>query len=154
MKRFKDWSWKAQIIVPIFYSIIICALFINDFVASPLLIKAVPLSLILLGYLFMLVARFQLKDKFSVLPQTDKGLETKGIYSLFSHPVYVFSCLATIGISFYLIVRFPQLPIFIFCLLFSLAYIYMQIRRAKREDKELLAKYGDKYKRYKQKTIF
>lgn len=154
MKKFSNWDWRLKIVGPIMYSVAISSFFIYNFLLNISLIKLIALSIILLSYFFMLMARFQLKDKFSILPQADKGLETGGIYKYFAHPVYFFSCLAMMGICLYLSIIFTNIIVISICSLSLLLYIRMQCLRAKQEDKKLLEKYGHKYRDYKKQVIF
>ena len=150
---FGDWDWRIKILGPLSYTIIISIIFAYDFLQAVSLEKFIAFMLIVVGYCFMLVARFQLKDRFSILPQAEKGLITKGIYSIFRHPVYISSSVSATGICLYLSIVFNSIFLSIFFLLFLISYITMQLCRAKKEEKKLIEKYGIKYLEYKKRTI-
>ena len=150
---FGSWDWRIKILGPLFYTSTISAIFIYDFLKAMDLGKLIALMLIIMGYSFMLVARFQLKDRFSILPQAEKGLITKGIYGIFRHPVYVSSSLSATGICMYLSISFASIPLGISFLIFLVTYVYMQFYRAKEEEKKLTERYGNEYLEYKKRTI-
>lgn len=152
MKKFSDWNWKIQIIFPIIYSSIISMMFIIDFFLEKSFIKFVFLFFITTGYILMIVDRFQLKNKFSIFPQA-RGLQKTGLYKFFSHPIYLFSCLSTIGICCYLIVKFSNFYIILGSSIFLILYVIMQYIRAKKESKKLFQEYGNNYNEYIKKTI-
>jgi protein-S-isoprenylcysteine O-methyltransferase Ste14 len=153
MKKFNDWDWRIKILGPISYSLIISGLFAYDLLAKPDSLKIAPFLLIVIGYSFMLVARFQLKDRFSIMPRAEKGIITTGIYGVIRHPVYVFSCMSTVGICTYLTIRSNNILLDIIFCLFLISYVAMQVRRAKKEEQKMIETYGDKYLKYKGKTL-
>lgn len=152
MKKFNDWDWRIKILGPIFYSLAISSLFIYDFLLTGSSTKIIALILIITGYTLMLAARFQLKDKFSITPRA-KGLVTTGLYSIFRHPVYLFSSLSAIGIGIYLLEVFDNNLLKILDCLFSVFYISMQLNRAKKEELKMTKKFGQSYLDYKKRTI-
>jgi protein-S-isoprenylcysteine O-methyltransferase Ste14 len=96
--------------------------------------------------LFLLVvARLQLGRAFSIRPMASM-LVTTGLYSRFRNPIYVFSSLFLIGLSF--VLGIPWL------LLVLAAILPIQIFRSRKEAEVLEAKFGDEYRAYKQKTWF
>lgn len=154
MTKFDSWDWRIKILGPIFYSLAISGLFAYNFILEASLMKLLALILIISGYFFMLVARFQLKDKFSILPQAEKGLITDGIYSIFRHPVYIFSSLSAVGICLYLSILLNNILFSIFSFFLLSVYVYMQVCRAKKEEEKLIQKYGKEYLEYKKRSMF
>ncbi len=93
----------------------------------------------------LFTARWQLGSSFSISAQA-RRLVTHGIYSRIRNPIYVFSWLLLLGILIALQYRYA------FLLLAVL--IPIQAVRAHKEAKVLEAKFGDEYRRYRQKTWF
>ena len=92
-----------------------------------------------------LIAKKQLGKAFQVKAEA-KFITTKGLYSKFRHPMYLFSCLTYLGVlisfwNLYLIIPYIVLVIF-------------QITRARKEEKVFINKFGNEYKKYKKKTLF
>ncbi len=107
--------------------------------------RVTGLVLLVMGMMLLTVARLQLGNSFSVTPQA-KVLVTRGIYSKIRHPVYVFSAIALVGMALYVPVHW--------LLLLLLPIIPMQVWRARREEKVLIARFGEEYTRYKATTWF
>ncbi len=107
--------------------------------------RVAGLVLLVMGMTLLTVARLQLGNSFSVTPQA-KVLVTRGIYSKIRHPVYVFSAIALVGMALYVPVHW--------LLLLLLPIIPMQVWRARREEKVLIARFGEEYTRYKATTWF
>ena len=100
------------------------------------------LGLILFGLEFLSLARIRL-DSDSRLRE---GLVTHGIYSRLRHPVYLFSSLAFAGLLLYLDQSQGLLALLpILLILFLLA---------RKEERNLEATYGRRYRMYKQHTWF
>jgi len=154
MKTFNDWDWRIKILGPIFYSLVISGLFAYDFLSSMTLGKMIALALIIIGYSFMLVARFQLKDRFSIEPRAEKGIITNGIYSILRHPIYLSSSVSALGVCLYLSIWFNNILLNVGLLLFAIAYIGTQLYRAKKEEAKMVERYGKEYIEYKKKTVF
>jgi protein-S-isoprenylcysteine O-methyltransferase Ste14 len=93
----------------------------------------------------LFTARWQLGRSFSVTPQA-RALVTEGIYSKIRNPIYVFSGLVVLGVLIVIHYRYA------FLLLAVL--IPVQIIRAHQEAKVLEAKFGDDYRRYRERTWF
>ena len=93
----------------------------------------------------LFTARWQLGRSFSVTPQA-RALVTEGIYSKIRNPIYVFSGLVVLGVLIVIHYRYA------FLLLAVL--IPVQIIRAHQEAKVLEAKFGDEYRRYRERTWF
>jgi protein-S-isoprenylcysteine O-methyltransferase Ste14 len=89
----------------------------------------------------LVVARIQFEKG-----STHSGLVTRGVYSRIRHPVYLFSLFAFLGLLLYL--HEPE------GILLLLPIQLVLFRRARREEQELAALYGDQYHRYKQQTWF
>jgi len=92
-----------------------------------------------------LIARWQLGDAFSVGPEARK-LVTRGLYSRIRHPIYVFGSLA-----FLFVVLALQGW---FALIIWLVVILIQVRRARREERVLVEKFGEEYTTYRSRTWF
>lgn len=101
----------------------------------------------------MLVARFQLKDKFSILPSAENGLITIGVYAYVRHPVYLGSFISALGICMYLS-AFANVLLSISSFLILILYAWMQFSRAKNEERKLMEKYEEEYTKYKRRTLF
>jgi protein-S-isoprenylcysteine O-methyltransferase Ste14 len=104
--------------------------------------RLLGLLLILAGLGVLTLARIQFEKEFSQQP----GLVTQGVYSRVRHPMYLFSFVAFAGLLLYL--NEPQ------GILLLLLIQFVQLHRARREEQELEALYGDEYSRYKQQTWF
>ena len=102
-------------------------------------------ALIIVSIATWLVARYQLGESFSILPQS-KSLITSGIYSKIRHPLYICSIVATFGL----------------CLMYKAVWVYivwlllivLQIFRATKEEKILENKFGNEFLNYKRSTWF
>lgn len=101
--------------------------------------------LLVVGFLFWTVARFQLGASLTVSAQAKK-LVTRGLYSKIRNPIYVFGSCVIAGII--LIAARP-----VWLLLFALI-IPLQIWRAKKESAVLESAFGDEYRSYRAKTWF
>jgi protein-S-isoprenylcysteine O-methyltransferase Ste14 len=107
--------------------------------------RLVGMGLLVLGTVFVLVARMQLGTSFSILPRAKK-LVTSGLYSKIRNPIYIFGTIAIAGML--LILQMPKLWI----LLIVLAAV--QIFRAGREARVLEAMFGEEYRAYREQTWF
>lgn len=84
-------------------------------------------------------------SSFSVLP-TPKTLKRRGLYKIFSHPIYLGIFLTFWGLS---LATGSKLG-----LIYALFLILpLNITRAKLEEKKLTERFGKAYKDYKEKTI-
>jgi len=93
----------------------------------------------------LFVARLQLGGSFSITPQA-RQLVTRGLYSKIRNPIYFFGEIMIAG--FFVAIHRPLL-------LVVLAIVTpIQIVRAHKESKVLEEKFGDEYRRYKQRTWF
>ena len=102
------------------------------------------LTLAVLGFLLLTIARAQLGPSFSVTPQA-RALVTTGLYSKIRHPVYVFGTICVIGGLIYL--GRPKLlwPIL-------LIMLPIQLLRMRAEGRTLEAKFGEEYRAWKKQT--
>jgi protein-S-isoprenylcysteine O-methyltransferase Ste14 len=107
--------------------------------------RLVGMGLLVLGTVFVLVARVQLGTSFSILPRAKK-LVTNGLYSKIRNPIYIFGTIAIAGML--LILQMPELWI----LLIVLAAV--QIFRAGREARALELRFGEEYRAYRKQTWF
>jgi protein-S-isoprenylcysteine O-methyltransferase Ste14 len=89
------------------------------------------------------IAHVQLGDSFSVRAKA-RQLVTRGLYSRFRNPIYVFG---GIGIAGFVLAI--ERPVF---LLAFLVMIPLQIVRSRREARVLEEKFGDEYREYARHT--
>jgi protein-S-isoprenylcysteine O-methyltransferase Ste14 len=100
---------------------------------------------LLVGFVFWTVARFQLGASLTVSARAKK-LVTRGLYSKIRNPIYVFGSCVIAGI-----ILLAARPLWL--LLFVLI-IPLQIWRAKKESSVLESAFGDEYRSYRAKTWF
>ena len=103
------------------------------------------IALLIIGFVFWSVARFQLGASFTVTAQA-RQLVTSGLYSKIRNPIYVFGSMVIAGAFLY----FGR-PTF---LLIFLLVVPMQIMRARKEAQVLEAQFGDAYRSYRARTWF
>jgi protein-S-isoprenylcysteine O-methyltransferase Ste14 len=101
--------------------------------------------LLVFGFVFWTIARFQLGKSFAVTAQA-KHLVTHGLYSKIRNPIYVFGSCVLAGVI--LVVGRPV------WLLIFLAIVPLQIWRARKESAVLEAAFGDEYRKYRAGTWF
>jgi protein-S-isoprenylcysteine O-methyltransferase Ste14 len=102
-------------------------------------------GLLVVGTVFVLLARMQLGGSFSILPRAKK-LVTRGLYSRIRNPIYTFGTVAIAGML--LILQIPKLWILLVVL------VAIQIFRAGREARVLEARFGEEYRTYRKQTWF
>ena len=113
--------------------------------------RIVGLVIAIIGYILWCISRFEIGESFAYLPQssTEDGksikLITTGIYSLFSHPIYLFSSVTIFGYILF-IARLKYLLIFI-------VIIPAQMYRIKQEKASLLKAHGEEYRNYLDNVI-
>ena len=105
--------------------------------------RAVGLAIALPSLVLLFIARFQLGRSFAVTPQA-KVLVTHGLYSKIRNPMYVFSFLLVLGLFIAL-----QQP-YLYPLLAIL--VVVQVLRVRQESRVLEEKFGEEYRRYREKT--
>lgn len=103
------------------------------------------LALLIPCAVLLVIARIQLGNSFSVMPQATT-LVTHGLYSRIRNPVYVFSLLVLAGLILYL-----NRPWFLPALL---PLFVLQVFRARREAVVLEQCFGDAYRQYRAHTWF
>jgi protein-S-isoprenylcysteine O-methyltransferase Ste14 len=97
-----------------------------------------------LGFALWLTARLQLGRSFSVRPEA-RALVTRGLYSKFRNPIYLFGGVAYGG----LLVAWGRIaPLAVFLVFYSA----WQFTRARRENAVLEKAFGEEYRRYKGQT--
>jgi len=97
------------------------------------------------GFALVTVARLQLGSSFSVAPKATALVE-RGLYSRIRHPVYVFSTLGITGLILY-VGELRLLPL-------VAVIVVIQIVRARREERVLEEEFGERYRRYRERTWF
>jgi protein-S-isoprenylcysteine O-methyltransferase Ste14 len=95
--------------------------------------------------ILLFVARLQLGGSFSVTPQA-RQLVTHGLYSKIRNPIYFFGEIMIAG--FFIAIHKPLL------LLVLAIATPIQMFRARKEARVLDEKFGDEYRKYKQRTWF
>jgi len=103
------------------------------------------LALALCGFALWMTARFQLGRSFAVRAQA-KGLVTRGLYSRFRNPVYLFGQLAYLGLA----VAWGRGIGYVMIV----ASAAMQLLRIRKEQAVLEQAFGEEYRRYKAGTWF
>ena len=101
--------------------------------------------LVVVGFVFWTVARFQLGASLTVSAQAKK-LVTRGLYSKIRNPIYVFGSCLMAGI---ILIMAQPLWLLVFVLI-----IPLQIWRAKKESSVLESAFGEEYRSYRAKTWF
>jgi protein-S-isoprenylcysteine O-methyltransferase Ste14 len=102
------------------------------------LMRILGLLLIMVGLGFLTLARCQLERQ--------PGLVTRGLYRHLRHPIYVFSMVAFAGLLFYL--NEPRgIPLL-------LVMGFFPVWLGRREERDMEAIYGDRYRRYRRHTWF
>lgn len=107
--------------------------------------QMVGVALLLVGFVFWTVARFQLGASLTVSAQARK-LVTRGLYSRIRNPIYVFGSCTVVGLI--LTLRRP------WWLLLFLVILPLQIWRAGKEASVLESAFGDEYRSYRARTWF
>lgn len=103
------------------------------------------LSLAGICFPIWVIARLQLGSSFTVMPEANR-LITRGLYSRFQHPIYLFSSAAYFG-------ALLALQVWLIVVLW-LAMLPLQIIRARKERRILRASFGEQYEEYCRRTWF
>jgi protein-S-isoprenylcysteine O-methyltransferase Ste14 len=103
------------------------------------------LALALCGFSLWMIARFQLGRSFAVRAQAS-SLVTRGLYSRFRNPVYLFGEVAYLGLA----VAWGRSVGYLWIVLSSAG----QLLRARKEAAVLEQSFGEEYRRYKTGTWF
>lgn len=115
------------------------------------LVRVVGLVIAIFGYIMWCISRFEIGESFSYFPQSsnEHGKSSKlvktGLYSLFSHPIYLFSSLTIFGYILF-IARLKFLLIFI-------VLIPAQMYRIRQEQTSLLKAHGKEYIDYMESVL-
>ncbi|HEV2495869.1 MAG TPA: isoprenylcysteine carboxylmethyltransferase family protein [Terriglobia bacterium] len=97
-----------------------------------------------IGFALWFTARLQLGKSFAVRPQA-RALVTRGLYSKFRNPIYLFGGLAYGA----LLIAWGKVIPLVFFVFFYPVYQYLRVRK----EAEVLEKaFGDEYRRYKART--
>lgn len=107
--------------------------------------RKVGTALVVLGIIFIAIARLQLGYSFSIRPEAHK-LVTTGLYSKIRNPIYVFGMVMVTGVI--LVFQNPVLWIMLPVLAIG------QAIRARKEARVLESAFGDEYREYRKKTWF
>ena len=105
--------------------------------------RVAGLTLMILGFTVLTIARMNLGNSFSITPQATE-LITSGVYSRIRNPIYIFSAIGLAGL--FLFVDKPIL------LLLLLPVVAVQMWRARAESRVLEARFGEEYRQYKART--
>ena len=103
------------------------------------------LCVLVVGFVGWTIARFQLGSSFSATAQA-RHLVTKGLYSKFRNPIYIFGSCVIAGVI--LVIGKPV------WLLIFVIIIPMQILRSRKESAVLEAAFGEEYRKYRAGTWF
>lgn len=106
---------------------------------------AIGLMLLLPGFIFWSIARFQLGSSFTVTPQAIQ-LVKRGLYGRIRNPIYIFGSCVIAGL-----ILFVGRPL---GLLVFVIIIPLQIWRVGKEAQVLEARFGDEYRAYRASTWF
>jgi protein-S-isoprenylcysteine O-methyltransferase Ste14 len=112
-----------------------------EWTAMPL----IGMALLITGFTFWTIARFQLGASFTVTGQ-GRQLVTTGLYSKIRNPIYVFGSMV-IAEAFLYFGRPALLLIFVFVM-------PLQIMRGRKEAQVLESQFGDDYRAYRAGTWF
>lgn len=107
--------------------------------------RKVGTGLVVLGIIFIAIARYQLGRSFSIRPEAHK-LVTTGLYSKIRNPIYVFGMVLVTGV----ILVFQNLVLWVILPVLVIA----QAIRARKEAGVLESAFGDQYREYRKKTWF
>jgi len=141
----KDGRFVVNILLTIVVGVVIWAT-LRRFSAGPWsAMQIVGACVLLVGFVFWTVARFQLGASLTVSAQVKK-LVTRGLYSKIRNPIYVFGSCVVAGI---ILIMARPLWLIVFVLI-----IPLQIWRAKKESSVLESAFGDEYRSYRAKTWF
>jgi protein-S-isoprenylcysteine O-methyltransferase Ste14 len=141
----KDGRFVVNILLTIVVGVVIWAT-LRRFSAGPWsAMQIVGACVLLVGFVFWTVARFQLGASLTVSAQAKK-LVTRGLYSKIRNPIYVFGSCVVAGI---ILIMARPLWLIVFVLI-----IPLQIWRAKKESSVLESAFGDEYRSYRAKTWF
>jgi protein-S-isoprenylcysteine O-methyltransferase Ste14 len=108
-------------------------------------LRIVGLVLMVAGFVFWTIARFQLGAAFAVRPEARK-LVTQGLYARIRNPIYLFGSWVLAGGM--LVFGQPA------WLLLFVVLIPLQIWRARQESAVLEAAFGEQYRKYRAGTWF
>ncbi|HEX7895394.1 MAG TPA: isoprenylcysteine carboxylmethyltransferase family protein [Terriglobales bacterium] len=114
-------------------------------VPAPAIMRMTGFVLLVVGFIFWSIARFQLGASLTVTAQA-RQLVSRGLYSKIRNPVYVFGSAVIAGLILVL-----GRPIW---LLIFVVIVPMQIWRARKEASVLEATFGEQYRAYRQSTWF
>jgi protein-S-isoprenylcysteine O-methyltransferase Ste14 len=109
-----------------------------------IIVKYLELLVVVVSFICWFVARMQLGESFSVRPQA-YVLITHGMYSVFSHPIYVFSATGFVG--YVLLLKEYK------WLLLLIVLVPAQIYRARKEAQVLRSAFGSEYQDYRESTV-
>ena len=109
--------------------------------------RIIGLFISLVGYVLWCLSRLEIGESFAFLPQQQRSVKLikSGVYSLISHPIYIFSSISLFG--YILFIARPKLLV-IFVIL-----IPLQWYRAKQEQAVLIKVHGKEYEDYLQNVI-
>src|SRR6266568_852111 len=103
------------------------------------------LALASAGFVLWMVARMQLGESFSLRAQA-KTLVTRGLYSRFRHPIYLFGAIAFLGLA----VAWGHWLGYLYIVLIWVVERF----RSKKDEAALELAFGDQYRQYRARTWF
>lgn len=107
--------------------------------------QTIGACLLVVGFILWTTARFQLGRSLTITAQAKK-LVTRGLYSRFRNPIYVFGSCVIAGLI--LVLGRPM------WLLVFVIVIPLQIWRARKEASVLNQTFGEEYRAYRARTWF
>ncbi len=139
--RIKEKLINVLIHILIFILIIV---YRNQFFVESMAYNSIAISIIILGFIILYAAS---KTISKALAPNPPKLITTGIYSIIRHPLYLSKIVIYIGLALY----FKSVLGIILILVFLIPLTIITIRN---EEQKLIKYFGDKYTKYKKKTLF
>ncbi len=143
IKKIVDFS--LTFFIPLFYLLGLIVI-LQTIKTTNFFLASLGLTIAFLGLFLWGLGFYNLgQESFAVLPKAKK-LKTQGLYKYFRHPIYLGIILTLLGLS----LSTSSLPGFIYTIIIIIPLNFL---RAKREEKVLIAKFGQEYLEYRKKTF-